>query len=220
MNYKIISNEQKLKDFINWLPELETHEKYYVTLFARKKYSDKIKSNDKTQIKRFVSNKERLFGKIKQLECVVGSYKLKDQDVPQDSLVLYINPNPRDMRKASFKMAKNVIDLLQSEKNFNIHAEALSCIQQSKSKSHFCDFDIDDKAADVSKMDEILPNNCFDVLETRGGYHILVNTRIAPKEIKWHKLINDAFNVDQIGDQLIPVVGCVQGDFNPDWVAL
>ena len=83
MNYKIITNEKKLRDFIEWLPNLEPNEKYYVSLFARKKYSSDIKSNDKTQLKRFVSDKERMFDKIKQLECEVGAYKLKD--APQES---------------------------------------------------------------------------------------------------------------------------------------
>lgn len=39
MNYKIIINEQILKDFIeNFLPDLESHEQFYVCLFSRSKY--------------------------------------------------------------------------------------------------------------------------------------------------------------------------------------
>lgn len=219
MNYTIIKNEQKLKDFIDWLPDLDSNEKYYLSLFSRKKYSSDIKTNDKTQLKRFVSDKNKMFDKIKQLECEVGSYKLKNIDAPQDSLVLYINPNPRDMLKATFQMAKKTIDLIQGQaQKINIHAEALSCIQRSKSKSHFCDFDIDDTNVDISKIEGILPKGTYKILRTRGGYHLLVNTRLAPKSIKWHKIIRETFNVDQVGDQLIPIVGCVQGGFEPEWV--
>jgi len=219
MNYKIIEDEEKLKQFIEWLPQLEQNEKYFVSLFARKKYcNDKIKSNDKTQLKRFVSNKDRLFEKIKQLEVEFGSYSLRDEAVPQESLVLYINPNPRDMKKATFLMAKQCLNLIEYCNNgYNIQAEALSCIQKSRSKSHFCDFDIDEKDIDLSLMTDILPRDCYEVVETRGGYHILVNTRKAPKT-KWHVDIREAFDVDQTGDQLLPVCGCVQGGFTPRFI--
>lgn len=216
MNYEIIRDEKKLREFIEWLPELNENEKYFVCLFARKKYcKDKIKSNDKTQLKRFVSNKEKLFDKIKQLECAVGSYKLKTIDAPPESLVLYINPNPRDMKKAAFHLVRKCMDLMQSnDRYFNIHAEALSCIQRSKSKSYFCDFDIDSKDIDLNKLNDILPREAYNIIETRGGYHLLVKTRVAPKT-KWHVDIRKIFNVDQVGDQLIPVCGCCQGDFMP-----
>lgn len=36
MNYKIIHNEERLKEFINWLPDLLPNEQYYVQLLARK----------------------------------------------------------------------------------------------------------------------------------------------------------------------------------------
>jgi hypothetical protein len=216
MNYLIIKDEHRLQEFIKWLPDLEENEKYYVSLFARKKYcQDKIKSNDKTQLKRFISNKERLFEKVKQLECEFGSYQLRGVAVPQESLVLYINPNPRNMKKATFGLMKKCVDLLQTDgNNYNVHAEALSCIQRSKGKSHFCDFDIDTKDVDLRKLENILPKEAYDVLETRGGYHILVKTRLAPKT-KWHIIIRETFDVDQIGDQLIPVCGCCQGGFVP-----
>ena len=219
MNYKIIVNEQLLKEFIDWLPTLQPNEKYYVSLFARKKYSALIKSNDKTQLKRFVSNKERLFDKIKQLECEVGAYKVKNGVAPQESLVLYITPNPRDMLKATFQVAKKSIDLIETQgQNYNIHAEALSCIQRSKSKSYFCDFDVDDTSVDIFQIKDILPEGTYRVLKTKGGYHILVNTRTAPTDIKWHKIIRETFKVDVVGDQLLPVVGCVQGNFVPSWL--
>ena len=130
MNYQIIKNEEKLRSFIDWLPELGPNEKYYCCLFSRKKYSDEdIQASDKTQLKRFLSSKERLFEKIKQLEVEEGSYRLKKIGAPQESLALYINPNPRDLKKASFE---GIIELTRSlqnnNENLNPHATLMSCI--------------------------------------------------------------------------------------------
>ena len=219
MNYTIITDEQALLDFINWLPDLKDNETYYCSLFARKKYcKEEIATNDKTQLKRFTSNKERLLEKIKQLEVAVGAYKLKEIDDPQESLALYINPNPRDMKKATFMVAQQCLNLIQGDaNNFNIHAEALSCIQKSKSKSHFVDFDIDFKAIDLNLLDGVLEKDMYHILETRGGYHILVDTKKAPKT-DWYKQIGDLYEIDQVGDNLIPVAGTFQGGFTPRFV--
>jgi len=218
-NYAIIHDIDILTGFINNLPELEENEIYYICLFARKKYcQDLVKSSDKTQLKRFTSNKHRMIDKIKQLQCEVGTYKIKDRVVPQEALVLYINPNPRCMKKATFALMKKSVDIVQNNnKGFNIHAEALSCIQKSKAKSHFVDFDIDTKDIDLSLMKNILPQDCYEILETRGGYHILVKPDVAPKT-QWYKQITETFNVDQTGDQLIPVPGCYQGGFIPRFI--
>ena len=121
------------------------------------------------------------------------------------------------MKKATFELVKKCVDLLESNgKGFNVHGEALSCIQRSKSKSHFCDFDIDNKGVDLSLLNNILPPDSFDIIETRGGFHVLVKTRLAPKS-KWHQEIRNSFDVDLVGDQLLPVPGCVQGGFIPSF---
>lgn len=106
-NYKIVLDEQKLKNFIDWLPDLKNDETYYLCLFSRSKYnpidSGVKMSADKQQLRRFTSNKEYMFDKIKQLEVEIGCYKHRHQPVPQESLALYITPNPRSFIKAAKK---------------------------------------------------------------------------------------------------------------------
>ncbi|MEZ4884797.1 MAG: hypothetical protein R3E32_08745 [Chitinophagales bacterium] len=223
MNYQIITNPKKLHEFIEWLPELEANEKYYCCLFARKKYCEgQMKSSDKTQLKRFVSDKSRLFEKIKQLEVEIGAYKLKNIDAPQESLALYINPNPRDLTKATYDGIIQLTQLLKNNRrNFNPHAELLNCIQRSLGRQIFLDFDVDTKDFDFEKLKEVVNVSCLKILETRGGYHLLVRlSEVEPAHKKsfYNKIV--ALGVDQTGDQLLPVAGCVQGGFTPRFLEM
>lgn len=221
--YKIINDEEALINFINWLPDLRDNETFYLSLFARKKYAPEagfVKANDKTQLKRFTANKLNMLDKIKQLEIPLGRYKLKDVVAPQEALVLYIMPNPRCMKKATELMGKKCWDLYKSD-GFNLHQEAMSCIQQSKSYSYVVDFDIDTKDVDLTKLNVIFSdfNTYHKVLETKGGYHILINPQEALHKT-WFKQIQESFPVDQSSDQMLPVVGCTQGGFTPKFITI
>lgn len=236
-NYQIIQDEQMLLDFIDWLPELESHEIYYLALFARKKYSPKLKHSktDKTQLKRFTSTKERLFEKIKQLECEIGSYKLKDVVAPQESLALYITVNPRSQIIAARQSLKKLADLIgKPYGGWNVHQEIMSEIQKAKSRTVWVDFDIDSdlgagipfakllhRATILNKLKSLtglLP--AVKVLETHGGFHILVCPDKVSGELRksWYKLTTSSFTIDRAGNNMIPVVGCTQGGFTPKFI--
>lgn len=239
MNYKIIQDEDAVKDFIKWLPDLKDNEIYYLSLFARRKYCpDLIKSNNKEQLRRFTATKENMLDKIRQLEIPLGCWKSGQTQAPQEALALYIMPNPRCMKKANEMMGKKCWDLTKSN-NFNLHKEAMSCIQQSESYSHVVDFDIDTKDIDLTKLHDIfrtietLPP-CFEILETKGGYHILVYPRLATSyaenyktdtseekyPIKWYKAMQETFPIDRSTHQLLPFAGCCQGGFIPKFITV
>lgn len=223
--YTIIQNETLLKEFIDWLPNLGVNEKFYLSLFARKKYcNDLIKSNDKTQLKRFTATKENMVDKIKQLEIPLGRWKLREMKAPQESLVLYIMPNPRCMKKANHLLLKKCADLIYNGNDgYNVQSEAISCIQKSKSRSFVVDFDIDDKSVDLNLLKEVFVTKPYKILETRGGYHILVKPQLATFDSKtknWHGKIRELFPVDQSADQMIPVPGTYQGGFMPKFIEI
>lgn len=227
--YKIVHDEDEFNFFlINVLPNLKDNERYYLSLFSRKKYCQNlIKSNDKTQLKRFTSNKERMLVKIQQLEIPVGRWLLREMEAPQESLVLYISPNPRDMKKATEAMGKKCWDLARSD-NFNLHQEAMSCIQRSAGQRKYVHFDIDTKDVDLSILEEIFPfvdapRKTYWIIETRGGYHILVDSFMA-KFVRhkynlnqnWYQEIVESFPLDKSSKpELLPVPGCIQGGFVP-----
>lgn len=249
--YKIITDEEKLIEFINWLPELKNNEQYYLSLFARKKYCPElIKSNDKTQLKRFTATKKNILDKIKGLEKPLGRWKLRETEAPQESLVLYIHPNPRDMKKATRMMGKKCWDLERSN-NFNLVAEAMSCVQKSIGTRTYVHFDIDETDINLELIKNIFPKKVkyslnynekpiqwleeypFYWVQTRGGYHLLINPELVtrynmiqhhqdyhghktPKD--WFREVVKLYNVEQSGDLMLPVPGTYQGGFTPKFI--
>jgi hypothetical protein len=235
MNYQIIKDEKLLRDFIEWLPELKETEKYYLCLFSRSKYCKDengvntmphIKS-DKSQLKRFVSDKIRMYDKIKQLECEIGAYKHNELPVPQKALALYITVNPREMWKASIN---SMIKLAQAVRDNNIlmnpHQEVMSEIQRTKSRTVYVDFDIDAEGEELydalKSLKDYVNNDALTLLKSRGGVHALIEPNKVSKEFKskFYVNISKIGVVDQAGDNMIPVVGCTQGDFTPHFINL
>ncbi len=232
MNYKIIHNEERLKEFINWLPDLLPNEQYYVQLLARKKYNPEtgLKS-DKSQLKRFTTTKERLFHKISQLELPLGRYESGGIDISQDNLALYITPNPRDLHKASLLLMREISDkLIRNDNAINPHTSALNIIQTTTSRKLFFDLDIDFKtenhAIAISKfkkdMEDCLNTDCLTLVKTNGGLHCLIKLEDMRKEYQksWYQKVSqlgcDEYEVTMNGDNVLPVPGCVQGiDFSP-----
>ena len=233
MNYKIVKDEKEFNKFLEWLPELKDGQKFYFSLFARKKFgaTDGLKA-DKGQLKRFTANKEQALSKIKKLEVEIGSYEIDNVQVNQESLVLYVTPNPRDMHKAGLKTAKELVSMMADGKTiYNPQSVALNMIQVTGVKKYF-DIDLDFKENKGMSL-ESLYNILWDkgiinseavvgnIIKTRGGFHILVEldkiSEVYKK--KWFtnfsQLKDDRFMITMNNDNMIPVPGCVQSDFIP-----
>lgn len=233
MNYQIVKDEKILLDFIKWLPDLKETEKYYLCLFARNKYCKELThiKSDKAQLKRFVSDKERMFQKIKQLEIAYGWYMQKNMIVPQEALALYITPNPRDMWKASINGMVKLANCIRDQNILaNPHQEILSEIQRSKSRTCWIDFDIDldpsmqamEIGVAISKVKAFVNSEAVVYLKTRGGFHVLVDPEKVSQEYKktFYQNLSKIHGVDQTGDNMIPVPGCTQGGFVPHFIKL
>ncbi|KIX20273.1 hypothetical protein SY27_14170 [Flavobacterium sp. 316] len=235
MNYKIIINEEKLKQFVNWLPDLLPNEQYYITLLARKKYYPEsgLKA-DKGQLKRVTSTKERIIDKIRQLQIEEGAYFSDGVAVCQENLAVYITPNPRDLYLAGLKTIKDITDkVMKSDLQYNPQSVALNAIQTTTSRKLFFDLDIDfntnDFETNIAKFKtdicNVLNRDCLTFVRTNGGLHCLINLQdIHSDYIKnWYqnvvKLACDEYEVTMNGDNVLPVVGCVQGkDFSPYFI--
>lgn len=226
MNYQIVQDEGKLKKFIEWLPELEVNETYLVSLFSRKKYFDNPAgvSADKSQLKRFTSNKKFLFDKIKQLEVAVGTYRTNGVEIPQNTLALYITVNPRSNTKSAKNLLKELADIITSEdkREYSVHKLALNATQLACSRKIYMDFDFDhrDPIDVINEIKSIINTDAFCTVVTRGGCHILVEVaKIGTDYTKgWYQSIMKLNGVDVLGDILLPVPGCCQGGVIPELI--
>ena len=222
-NYKIINDEKQLIEFIDWLPDLKPHETYYTCLFARAKYSEGlVLPSRQTQLKRFTSNKAYLLSKIKQLECALGSYTYKGLPIPQQALALYINPNPRDLEKATRNSLIKFAHLITKPyTGYNPHTEVLSEIQTAHSRKVYMDFDFDgvEPLTVLGTLNEknTINLDALHIIKTRGGCHVLVELNKIQSYFKntWYQSIAQMEGVDNKGDELLPVPGCSQGNFTP-----
>lgn len=238
MNYQIITDPDKLKEFIEWLPELKEDETFYLCLFARSKYCKGIAHvrSDKAQLKRFTSNKSRMYNKILQLECPVGAHTMKEVgkdnflDVPQEALALYITINPRSFKIATVKSLKKLLDLsLQPYNGFHPYQEVMSEVQKAKNYSSpfvTFDFDIDKQKFPLVTTEVSMAVNprALSVVETRGGFHFIVRTEFLTDEEqnkgRWYNemrkiLAKYSSDHDNAGDIMLPVPGTYQGGFTP-----
>lgn len=225
MHYEIIKDERMLREFIDWLPELRMNEKFYVALFARKKYCRDVKyiKTDKAQVKRFLATKSNLFHKIRQLEAPLGSYVLGDITIPQESLALYISVNPRDLERGTRQSLIKFANLLALKYNgYNPVAEATSEVHKACSRKIWFDFDFDNAVLDttISAVNEILEPTNYKVMMTRNGFHLIVHLPSLDKKISktWYHGISNLPGCDVKGDNLLPVAGCTQGGFVPYFI--
>ena len=75
------------------------------------------------------------------MECELGSYKYKNEPIPENALCLYITPNPRSQKKAAKLLTKKLIDLILSDYNgYNIQAESLTALQKITIKNSLYGF--------------------------------------------------------------------------------
>lgn len=225
MNYEIIKDKDKLLEFIEWLPELQINERYYLALFARKKYCADVKyiKTDKAQVHRTLSQKKDLYNKIAQLECPINTYEIKNITIPQEALALYISMNPRDLEKGTRMSLIKFANLLALKYNgYNPIAEVMSEVHKTVSRKIYFDFDFDevDYEPVIEKFKEYVNEDAITSIKTKNGFHILLELKKVSKEFEktWYKNIATIEGCDVKGDNLIPVVGCTQGNYTPYFI--
>lgn len=218
-HYKIVANEDRLRNFIDWLPHLKKDEVFYGVLMARRKYSEIVKNvkSDSEQLARFYSTKEELFDKIKQLEVPLGSYKLKGVVMPNESLVFYINPNPRSLKKAIKACMYDFVSAFAENKEyFNPLQNVLTNVHREHNKLQIIGFDYDHTEY-PSIIETFVNKESLTVTKTKGGFHIFVNKSKLDRKYNnsFYNNIGNLPHIDITGDFETVACGCYQGGFEP-----
>ena len=108
--------------------------------------------------------------------------------------------------------------------SFNPSNFAMSEIQRSPSKKKKCYIiDVDSKDVDIKTiLAQYLGNTPYKILETRGGFHCLIDLHNIDESIKksWYNNLKTSFgeDLDQGGDIMIPIVGTYQGGWTPKFI--
>lgn len=228
-SYKVIADESALREFLNWLPNIDSNEVYYAALTARSKYVKDLGLgtiiSDRHQCSRIVTTKDRLYERIWRTEAPLNSYSVKGVTVPQEALAMYINPNPRSLKNGRALLLKRAMDsLFHEQDNYDVSHDSISCIHKSISKKNFVDFDFDDVdlGETVLRIAEVINVDCVKIIETRGGFHALVKVNDVDEKYKksWYREMSELPGVDFVGDMMLPVPGTYQGMFVPKFKTL
>jgi hypothetical protein len=246
-NYNLIKEPVEVKKFLNLIPELQLNECMTVALFVRKKYAKdypelSLDNNDSCFDRTILgkSKKDRdsdfnanVYRSILRYDAPYGAYvDRKGNNLPEDVLALYMSVNPRSAIKGTKELIKDLTEecFLQTHRDVyvgNLVSRAKTKIQKNPSRKLIADIDIDIKDENVLNAFRKLVNDHDSevaTIETRGGYHILVDIQImAEVNSKWFvditnlaRTFNDSVDKDVVEfktDTLCPIVGTMQGGF-------
>ncbi len=213
----LIQDYNQFNTFVNdVLPELQKDEVYFISMSARKKYLT-LDEREKYQLARtemfarkVVHDKTQLQHAMDELSAQMSVRTTKSGlKMPEKALVTYINVNPSSMIKALTLFKKDMDHELNQimstlisdgEPNFDAVKYAtrkfMNCVQKSKGTRHYLDIDVD--SLDEQYKDQLVAQlNDIEnhVLETHGGFHVLINReQLNGSGIQLHKIVREIDN--------------------------
>lgn len=236
----LIYDREQVIEFHKILPSIEEEDLYYcVSLLARNKYLkpgetslNGINRDDSSLEKRFIDedNPYDYLRELQNFEVEEGGYvNFRSKEViPKHCMALYAYTNPRSFKKANLDFLRDTTDkALQghSYEGRKLHKKLLSYLVKSKAGTRMMALDVDYKDGALESWVSLFGEyfNVFNVVETRGGYHILFDPGTA-QDIDWHKEISEAANVacraqgsstavELKSDAMTPIPGTYQGGF-------
>lgn len=221
--YNILQHPTRFRDFQELLPRIDGGQGYYFELLCRVKYLDTpVEGLKNGTLRRFTTNLERMEDKIRQLEAPLGSYKVNGVEVPQEALVLYMHPNPRDLDQALKNLMVRLSEMVSKGTTGNPQTLAMSEIAKAKANAYstFVDFDFDGVTLPyvIDKTRKAVNPEAVIFIKTLNGVHTLVDlSKVEERFAKtfYRNLVSIEGCDKASGNMMIPVVGTVQGSSSP-----
>lgn len=214
--YSFIHDAEQIKRFARLIDS--STKLHHLYLCARPKYQ----STDDTRLKHnkymsprtiFSHTPEELVNVVHRYELEVGAYQSDGKPLPPESLVVYCSTNARDGKKAAKKLVTEIVENAFTDDGdyFNhLYSRFTSCVMSSKEGTRLVTVDIDDKKQypEVKEFLDSIPLVPEAVIETRGGYHVLlpIHPRLPDVYKKYSK-------IHEMGDISCPIPGTYQGGF-------
>lgn len=208
--HHFIYNESEMKKFFDLIGP-GTHQ---VFISVRPKYTKTKVKNNSISIKSFTDYTfEKFLDLIKRYEIPVGCYKEDDKVLPNDCMVIYCTTNARNPKTAVRKLMNECLTAAFDGDEYvftHMNQKINSAIMASKEKTLLTTIDIDSKD-EYPEVKEFLEENKIvpaAVVETRGGYHVLLHTN-SSLELVYKKFAKK----HTMGDTFCPIPGTLQGGF-------
>lgn len=228
MNYELILQEEELKKFINFLPDLNPNEGYFLILIARKKWYPESGISSAHKLRReTVGTKDKIIQTLRQWEISDGTYRSGELPIHQNNLGVYIGYNPRNQYNACFELINQCLANIRSNKqNINIKSMANDVIQGSNGTKNFIDIDVDIKEGEdfleiIKFIKGIINEEHLTLIKTNGGFHCLIRVNGIIGNKTWYQQIKShpfKSELNIMSNDLIPMVGCNQGQFKPYFI--
>ena len=238
MNYDFIKDEEELQRFIDGVvPELEAEESFLLILGARKKYLNEAEQSDfaltGTDVFRreVISKKENIRPRVEELCVEQGLYRdRKGKPLPEHCFSVYLTINPRSQRKAAVALAKEIADRLYDGQRIRLERMAKSQLHKAISRKIFLDLDVDPTGGDdamevVHQIRSVLGSTPHQVIKTRTGAHVIVQTKRLDPSIKktFYRDIQTISRrmegeIEVRNDAMLPLPGTSQGGVAPKWI--
>ncbi len=182
MNYKLIHDEEQLQKFIDFLPDLNPNEGYFLILIARKKWFPESGIPSAHKLKReTLSDKSKIIQTIKQWEIREGNYTSNGIPIDSRNLGVYIGFNPKNQYAACFELIDKCLASIKSnQKNINVKSMANDVIQGANGAKNFMDIDVDIKEGEdyleiKQYIESVVNPKYLKFIKTNGGFHCLVS---------------------------------------------